>query len=328
MLCTLAPLVTAWLSYGASADELPGAMTFTYSEAHGLGPEKGVCRRDPSDVIRVDGTSYVWYTKVVQADPLFPSGYNGTVWYATSDDQGHTWTERGMAVGLSDEGFDSFGVFTPNILPAGGRYYLYYTAVAKGFVNTGYAEIGKTAIGVAVADSPDGPWTKPPDNVMLRPNPDHARFDSYRVDDACLIVRDGAYWLYYKGRQWEHTPRQTKMGVAVATDPLGRFVKQNDGRFIQDSGHEVLVWPYGAGVMSLVSNTGPNGCTLQYAEDGIQFRVIARDLKDMPAAPGAFREDLSDNPTYAWHIPGGISMVHAKPPYLRRFECRTAPPPE
>lgn len=291
-------------------------MAFSFEAAEGLGPEAGVSRRDPSDVIRVDGLNHVWYTKIVKSAALYPSGYNGTVWHATSKD-GQTWTEQAMAVGLSESGFDSFGVFTPNILPFEGKFYLYYTAVAKGFVNEGYQEIGKTAIGVAVADAPDGPWKKEPDPV-LTPNTDHARFDSFRTDDACMMVRGGKVWMYYKGRQWEHTPRETKMGVAVAEHPTGPFTRLNAGRYVQDSGHEVLVWPYAGGVMSLASRTGPHGGTAQFAEDGLQFAVVQRLEGTLPKAPGAFRADLSGRPDYDGGIEWGIAH-EGRPPYLVRF---------
>jgi predicted GH43/DUF377 family glycosyl hydrolase len=95
--------------------------------------EEGVCRRDPSDVIKVGSEYYVWYTKVGKAPDVFmyPSGYSGTIWYATSKDGIH-WRERGRALAKGSAGsFDDFGVFTPNILTANGNYYLFYTAVRR-----------------------------------------------------------------------------------------------------------------------------------------------------------------------------------------------------
>ncbi|MGH9343225.1 MAG: hypothetical protein ACRD19_05630, partial [Terriglobia bacterium] len=67
---------------------------FGYRSLEGLGPEQGVTRRDPSDVIRVRGVYYVWYTKVEQGPGVFayPSGYSGAIWYATSRNGLH-WTE-------------------------------------------------------------------------------------------------------------------------------------------------------------------------------------------------------------------------------------------
>jgi len=295
---------------------------FRFDKVAGIGAQAGVCRRDPSDVIEVGGTYYVWYSRTTGDRKLYPSGYNATVWFATSDDEGRTWTEQGEAIGLRDEGFDSFGVFTPNILAAQGKYYLFYTAVAAGFTNTGYADSGRTAIGLAVADSAAGPWQLL-DDPVLESTRDPRKFDSYRVDDACLVVRDGRYWLYYKGRRWQGTPRQTRMGVAVASHPTGPYKRMNDGDSVQDSGHEVLVWPERGGVMSLVSATGPNGRTLQYARDGLAFRVIGRLARDYPRAPGVFRTDLSRAGAESEGVRWGISMVHGRDPYLVRWSLDT-----
>ena len=117
------------------------------SPAKNLGPEKGVMRRDPSDIIKVDNLYYVWYTKGSKH-----SGYDATIWYATSPD-GHIWNEKGEALPRGPEGcWDEQSVFTPNILVADGKYWLFYTAVPKPFFNSG-PKITKTAIGIAVSDS-------------------------------------------------------------------------------------------------------------------------------------------------------------------------------
>jgi len=296
--------------------------SFTYSDLGGIGYEKGVTRRDPSDVIMVNDLYYVWYTKITDDSELYPSGYAGTVWYAVSRD-GYDWTEKGLAIGTGRSGsFDSFGVFTPNILYFGEQYFLYYTAVAEGFINEGYTYIAKTAIGVAVSGSPDGPWKKIDQNPVIIPGANPDKFDSFRTDDACLIVRQGKIWLYYKGRQMQKGWWETKMGVAVSGDPTGPFVKQNAGEYVQDSGHEVMVWPWQNGVMSLVSGTGPNGKTLQYASDGINFRVISGDekLPALPAAPGAYRKSLKD-PAYSDGIEWGICHGSIEGnTFLQRFE--------
>ena len=59
---------------------------FIYSDAMPF--EEGVTRRDPSPVIEVDGTYYVWYSRTEAS----PDGYSASVWYATSSD-GRTWQE-------------------------------------------------------------------------------------------------------------------------------------------------------------------------------------------------------------------------------------------
>ena len=304
-------------------------VTFHYTTAVGLGLEKGVCRRDPSDSIEVNGQYYIWYSKVRREDALpglhgYPSGYQASVWFAVSSDQGYTWSEVGEAIPKGDSGmFDSTATFTPNILVFQDRYYLYYTAVGPGYDNGPYANRNRTSIGVAEADSPDGPWVKMSDTPILRSSQDRNRFDSYRADDTCFVVRDDQIWMYFKGRQWENTPANTKMGVAVAARPDGPFERLNRGRFVQDSGHEVLVWPFGSGVMSLVSEYGPNGLTLQFAENGINFEIVGQLPSKYPTAPGIFRADFTDPAAMGKGVEWGISMATYGPdPYLHRYQIQ------
>jgi hypothetical protein len=300
---------------------------FTHQPITGIGREKGICRRDPSDVIKVGDAWYVWYTKVVEKDTKpgrhgYPSGYQGSVFFAVSRDAGRTWSEKGEAAPKGVPGaFDCTATFTPNILFREDRYWLYYTAVGPGFDNGPYADRNRTSIGLCVADKPDGPWKKISDTPVFTSSRDPQKFDSYRVDDTCFLVRQGKIWMYYKGRQWQRTPGETKMGVAVADRPHGPFRRLNRGEPVQDSGHEVLVWPLGKGVMSLVSNTGPNRMTLQYAEDGVTFEVVGRLPKNYPKAPGASRADLTDPQASGKDVTWGIGMAaYRGDPYLQRYE--------
>lgn len=296
---------------------------FSYSAAVGLGYQEGVTRRDPSDVIKVGASYYVWYTKTSRGY----SGYDATIWYASSPD-GRRWTEEAEAIKRGQAGsWDAQSVFTPNILVAEGRYYLFYTAISKP-----KDDRFRTAIGAAVSDSPDGPWKRFEGNPVLRTSrgrwvgdsgtkagPD-AAWDSHVVDDACLIVRDGKYWLYYKGRQMGLSPAQTKMGLAIADSPTGPYIKHKANPLIK-SGHEVLVWPYRQGVVALIGPTGPRGNTIRYAPDGLDFSVKSR-IKNPPKAPGAYRPDAFDNTTNGQGITWGISMgTKNRRPYLVRFDC-------
>ncbi|MGH9343626.1 MAG: family 43 glycosylhydrolase [Terriglobia bacterium] len=209
--------------------------------------------------------------------------------------------------------FDSGGVFTPNILEARGRYYLFYTAIRNPI-----SVHEPTAIGEAVAASPDGPWKKLASHPVLIPGRDAKEFDSFRVDDACLITRAGKYWLYYKGRQQGHTPQETKWGVAIAAEPTGPYRKSAANPVVR-SGHEVLVWPDGGGVAALVGPTGPEKNTIQFAADGLHFRVISH-IASPPGAPGAYRPDAFTNTRHAAGIQWGISMRGGPNPYLVRWE--------
>lgn len=303
------------LPAGVRTAPLVSAADFPKRELEGLGPEPGICRRDPSDVILAGGSYYVWYTKVLKGPGIYvyPSGYSGDIWFASSRD-GVRWTEAGQALGKGPAGaFDEFGVFTPGILAAGGRYYLFYTAVRPPM-----SEETPTAIGVAVSESPRGPWRRLDGNPVLTPSQDPSLFDSFRVDDACLIVRHGEFWLYYKGRQAGHSPSGTKWGLAIASKPAGPYVRRQ-AEPVLGSGHEVLVWPEGQGVAALVGPTGPEKNTLQYAADGIHFHPV-RSIEDPPRAPGGYRPDAFTNAARARGMPWGISMMVGSDPYLLRFE--------
>jgi hypothetical protein len=82
-----------------------------------------------------------------------------------------------------------------------------------------YPDTTKGAVGVAVADSPDGPWTKHDGNPILECSDDPDAFDSLRVDDVCIVAHEEDYWMYYKGREWDEFPGDTKMGLARAGAP-------------------------------------------------------------------------------------------------------------
>jgi hypothetical protein len=291
-------------------------ISYKTSPANKLGLEKGVMRRDPSDIIKVGNLYYVWYTKGAQN-----SGYNATIWYAISND-GHAWSEKGEALARGPvDSWDEQSVFTPNILVADGKYWLFYTAVPKPFINSGL-NITKTGIGIAVSESPDGPWRKLETNPILSASEDPKQFDSMRVDDACLLVRDRKYWLYYKGRQWNNTPGNTKMGVAVADKPEGPYIKNKNNPIVR-GGHEVLVWPYRKGVVALIGTVGPKGTakTLQYAPDGLSFSKM-EDLKKVPHAPGAYRPAAFSDSGKGTMIRWGLHIGRKKDffPFLERFD--------
>lgn len=301
---------------GAAAIAQVTEIDYKTSPAMNLGPANGIMRRDPSDIIQVGNLYYIWYTK-----GSMDSGYDATIWYATSSD-GHAWTERGEALDRGPKGsWEEQSVFTPNILVAKEKYWLFYTAVPKPFINSG-PQITKTAIGVAVSDSPNGPWIKLDTNPILKASDNPRDFDSLRVDDACLIVRGGKYWMYYKGRQWNNTPGNTKMGVAVADQPEGPYLRHDMNPLVR-GGHEVLVWPYAEGVVALIGTVGPKGIakTLQYAADCVTFDKMA-DLKSVPLAPGAFRPaaftDSRKRRMIQWGV--HIGTKRGSLPFLERFE--------
>lgn len=315
--------VTAILSVGfavtfalvAYADEQnTNALTAVYSAATGIGAEKGVMRRDPSDVIKVKDLFYVWYSK----GKISP-GYDATVWCATSPD-GRKWTEKGMALDKGKAGtWEGASVFTPNILVAEGRFWLFYTGTSKKF---GKRFNPDSKIGIAVSDSPDGPWKRLASNPALKNSENRKDFDSHLVDDACLIVRDGKIWLYYKGRQLGKGPGQTQLGLAIADHPQGPYVRVDENPVIPGN-HEVLVWPQGAGVAAMIGTTGPAAIvrSVMVSEDGVHF-AKKQDVINVPHAAGAFREEAFTDSGNGEPIRWGVHIGKQKGflPFIERFD--------
>ena len=108
----------------------------------GLEYEEGVSRRDPSTIIKIKDTYYVYYTR--SSKTVAPVGYKKAtktvpantwdlcdIYYATSKD-GINWEEQGVSVSRGPEGSfdDRSDNFTPDILQYEGKYYLYYQAVS------------------------------------------------------------------------------------------------------------------------------------------------------------------------------------------------------
>lgn len=279
--------------------------------------KEGIIRRDPSAVIKVDDTYYVWYTKSLgiskgfgTGDPdakVFPWDYS-EIWYATSKDSWH-WEEQGLAIPRGEPGaYDDRSVFTTEILEHDSKYYLVYQVVKFPYVRR-----VKNQVGMAIADSPDGPWEKLPEAILSTSDDgewlgeddnrflvkEKGSFDSHKVHDPCLMYYRDKFYLYYKGERMGEEMyfggRETKWGVAIADKPEGPYVK-SEYNPVTNSGHEVCVWHYNGGIAAMLTTDGPEKNTLQWAPDGINFEIQAV-IKSAPHANGLFRtEDCDKSP--------------------------------
>lgn len=308
-----------------------------------LAYEEGVCRRDPSAIIKENGKYYVWYSRGtgptqgfggdIENEKVFPWD-RCDIWYATSND-GWTWKEEGPAVARGPKGaYDDRSVFTCEIMKHDGMYYLCYQTV-----KSPYTVRVKNQVGLAWADSPDGPWTKsdepilsPADNGIWKGEEQNrfkvikkGDFDSHKVHDPCILPYRGKFYLYYKGEQMGEAitfgGRQIRHGVAIADNPKGPYVKSPYNP-ISNSGHEVCVWPYNGGIASLITTDGPEKNTIQWSPDGINFEIMSV-IKDAPHAIGLNRTaDSEKEPTeiLRWGLTHEYKTWHYQ--QIRRFSSR------
>lgn len=306
-----------------------------------LAYERDMIRRDPSDIITVDGTYYVYYTKSTgktygfgTGDPekkVFPWD-KSEVWYATSKD-GWDWQEQGLAVGRGLAGaYDDRSVFTPQVMVHDGKYVLVYQTV-----KAPYANRVKNQVGMAIADSPDGPFVKL-DKPILSPADDgewmgdeddrfqvtrQGSFDSHKVHDPTLLHYRGKFYLYYKGERMGERKtfggREIRWGVAIADKLEGPYVKSPYNP-ITNSGHELCVWEYDGGIGALIITDGPERNTIQWSPDGINFEIKSHIKHGPPAAGLDQAADNEKGPLQALKWGLTHKYVSYNEQYIRRFE--------
>lgn len=126
-------------------------------------------------------------------------------------------------------------------------------------------------------------------------------WDANVVHDPSLIVREGQYWLYYKGtprNAVEATQKNELLnpgfadvnraiwGVGMADKPEGLYMKLAFYPVLM-SGHEVIAWPHSRGVFAFMSE-GPERNSIQYAEDCINLYPVFHGITP-PEAAGDYR---------------------------------------
>ncbi len=315
----------------------PFYTTFKYSRIGGIGKDESelsVSRRDPSKVLKIGDTYYVWYTRRrTKTNPLGRNQIEGAndetpvvdwdladICYATSKN-GFDWEEQGVAVPRAPKGtYGDRSLSTPDILLFGGRYYLYYQTFTSMWRPNDCVNVS-----MARADSPDGPWTRLDRPVIGQGGP--GDWDSCAIHDPYPLVYQGEIWVYYKGSPADKSRGNLlrAQGVAIAERPEGPYIK-SELNPISNSGHETMLWPWEGGIASLLILDGPEKNTVQYAPDGLNFEPKA--LVTMPpVAPGPFCPDAfadnGDGRGVAWGL-CHINPLGGGPDrgcYIIRFDC-------
>jgi hypothetical protein len=293
-----------WQGATGEANEL--FSNFRYTPLKGLdynNDDGTISRRDPSKVLKIDGTYYVWYTRrKTDIPPQGPQGGTETIpsydwdlseiWFATSND-GFTWEEQAVAVKRPPKPHAGWrSVSTPDVLVWQGKYYLFY----QGFLEMPGLRGDYCPVTASVADSPDGPWR--PANKIVVENGVEGEWDMNAIHDPYPLVYKGKIYLYYKSAfAWDRkSKRRTEMaqGLAIAEHPMGPY-KKHPLNPVLNSGHETGLFPFREGIAAMVILNGGERNTIQYAPDGVNFE-IASITELMPIAPGPCVPDaFADN---------------------------------
>jgi hypothetical protein len=340
----LSPAMERAYNYWPTKDDRENEFytNFKYSYISGIGKDPEVSRRDPSKIIRHNGKYYVWYTR--RKTEQGPAGMdNGTdeipsvdwdladIYYATSED-GFNWTEQGVAVPRTPKGqYGDRAATTTDILVYKGKYYLFYQTFTGPFSSkTG----DHCDVSIARADSPDGPWTRGTEPII--PLGGEEDWDGGAIHDPYPLVYKDKIWLFYKGQPSKLAKGARWLvraqGVAIADNPEGPYIKPEINPIL-NSGHETCLFPWEEGIAAILSIDGPEKNTVQYADDGINFRPMAA-ITVPPIAPGAYVPDAFLNNGDGKGITWGLSHVNVSPidptnyrriveqnSFLIRFDC-------
>ena len=135
--------------------------------------------------------------------------------------------QRGINMATGQKYWDADVTHNPNAFLYQGRYYLYYTGQFGDGKNYPMHR-NHQRIGVAVANNPEGPWTRL-DNPIVDINPDKKSFDSLCVTNPAACLRpDGGVLLIYKAVQFvegKEMGGNVRYGVAMAEKPDGPYIK-------------------------------------------------------------------------------------------------------
>ncbi|GGF23088.1 glycoside hydrolase family protein [Echinicola rosea] len=206
------------------------------------------------------------------------------------------------------EHWDATTCHNPHIKEVNGKYYLFYMGNHNKRTNT-------KRIGLAMADSLDGPWRRP-DKPLLEAGEEGDWDDHCTTNPSFVQHPDGRCFLYYKSwntYEYEHytDPKirgNRKYGLAIADQPEGPYRKYEENPII---------------------NYADKGDNIQ-AEDGFvwyedgKFRMLMRDMGIYNHQYGLYLESedgihFSDPPEIAYYETDHYFSQPPKPGHLSKY---------
>jgi hypothetical protein len=275
--------------------------------------------RDPSNIIKTGATYYVYFTHVPSTESKYPNGYQGTVYVATSTDLA-SWTVGSEMIGKGGAGrFDEGGVFTPDVLKEGNKYYLVYTGIDGAFPGA-----LREKIGLATSSSPTGPFTK--QGAILEPG-SPGQWDAVLGGDTSFVKVRDEFRIYYTataaGGHYKH------IGYIYSSCPSGPFVKYSGNPVIVPDryGHSGLEAPavfWNRGQLNCIADIFTKGSATRKmihlsSSDGIKWSLVDAEFVSAPSeldshaavyAPGAYTnsDGITTHMIYHYTTSGAMTL--------------------
>jgi predicted GH43/DUF377 family glycosyl hydrolase len=227
--------------------------------------------------------------------------------HAVSDQPGGPYRHVGVTLpARGDDFWDGDCTHNPTIHRFDGKYHLYYMGtVAKDEAKPGtlsMAHRNNQRIGVAVADSPDGPW-KRSDAPLIDVGDENAH-DAIMVSNPSVVKRpEGGYQMVYKAVAKKlPAPRYGPVVHLTATSdsPVGPFTKQNKPVFTAEGSEfpaeDPYVWNQGDRYFAIVKDMRGNftqagqSLALFESRDGFDWSLSKKPLVSRLEIPWSGRE--------------------------------------
>jgi hypothetical protein len=254
-----------------------------------------------------DGRTHVFFSRWPAAKGMGGWINSSEIAHATADSPEGPYTVTGTVLAPRGPGhWDATTCHNPHIVRVDGRYALFFMGNANGRTDT-------KRVGLALADSLDGPWTRP-DRPLLEPGPAGAWDDHCTTNPSFVKHPNGEYWLYYKS--WNTAEYEAgkppvrgnrKYGLAIASALTGPYRRHPRNPLIDFSGR------------------GENRqCEDAYVwhEDG-RFRIVVRDMGVFSHEVGLIMDSVDglawSEPKIAYRELGAYVQQPPRPRHLTRY---------
>lgn len=178
-----------------------------------------------SPIIGDDGKVHVFFSRWRGTHSRWLS--HSEIAHAVADTPEGPYTVLGTVLSGRGEGhWDADTIHNPTIQKVGDKYALFFIGnnLSNAKLHDGH-HASTQRVGLALSDSLYGPFERVSEEPILEVSNNRKDWDSYLTTNPALLQHpNGEYWLYYKA--WDkYNDDMRKMGVAIAKDIKGPYVK-------------------------------------------------------------------------------------------------------
>ena len=235
---------------------------------------------DPAPMVH-DGTFYI-YTG--HDEDGVNSEFVMNEWRVYSSKDMVNWTDHGSPLSLETFKWAESGAWASQCVERNGKFYWYVCCIDKATHDM--------AIGVAVSDSPVGPWQDERGSLLITRGVKNCADVTWLFDPAVFVDDDGTGYLAFGGgipqgkQAAPGTARIVRLGedmISLAGDPVRLDVPW----LFEDSGINKIGDKY---VYSYCSNFQTQGNSLKLTDGAIQYMI-----SDNPLGPYTYMGELFPN---------------------------------